>query len=261
MPVNGQMTAPRTNASTMTAATPPLPDTAGIRELLAMMKASLATIGQTFQTLNEQSAKVSTVGPTMQDVSVQIQGLRQQIRAQEKKQDLRVKEVKHMIKGDLKKQVAEEMRAQIQEQIKREIALQVREQVDIQMSEHLPVPLKKQAEESKEQLVEVKHALLNSEARRVNSVLRTSNLDDHLAVILRPDGTKSDFYPVNLRSLFSYDYDMLRALLEDHGLLEHEVREKNLNRFMSHIGVQFQLVPVPLPVDAKESVTVTTPIE
>lgn len=45
-----------------------------------------------------------------QDVSVQIQGLRQQIRAQEKKQDLRVKKVKHMIKGDLKKQVAEEMR-------------------------------------------------------------------------------------------------------------------------------------------------------
>jgi hypothetical protein len=29
---------------------------------------------------------------------------------------------------------------------------------------------------------------------------------------------------------------MAKALVKDHGLLESEIRETNLNRFMSHIG-------------------------
>lgn len=30
--------------------------------------------------------------------------------------------------------------------------------------------------------------------------------------------------------------EMLRVLLRDHDLIVHEQREKNLNRFMAHIG-------------------------
>ena len=39
---------------------------------------------------------------------------------------------------------------------------QVREQVDLQLKDHIPVPLEEQARETKRQLVEVKHALMNS---------------------------------------------------------------------------------------------------
>lgn len=119
-----------------------------------------------------------------------------------------------------------------------------------------------------------------SEARRANSNLRTDNLTDQLAVVLKPDGTRSDVYPHNLHSLFAYSGayastkfsrmlteqradEMLEVLLKDHELAVNEVREKNLNRFMAHIGtripatsllwtkclyisgVGFRLVPIP----------------
>lgn len=44
-----------------------------------------------------------------------------------------------------------------------------------------------------------------SEARRKNSSLCADDMDDALAVVLKPDGTKSDLYPHNLNSLFVYD--------------------------------------------------------
>lgn len=118
--------------------------------------------------------------------------------------------------------------------MRRELVAQVREQVNSQIGEHLPVPLEEQAKESRSQLIEVKHALMNSyvklpvvylvchayllrhvsyfhytcisyrESRRANSNLRTDNLTDQLAVVLKPDGTRSDVYPHNLHSLFAY---------------------------------------------------------
>ncbi|OBZ69690.1 hypothetical protein A0H81_10460 [Grifola frondosa] len=238
--------------------TPPAaePDIAAFRDVVGAMKVTLTTLRPTFKTLNEQSAKMSTVGPTMDQASVHMRTLQNQIRAQEKKQDLRVQEVKDTIKNDIKKTVAEQKKAQIQESIRKEIAKQVKEQMDAQILEHMPMPLKQQAEESKQQLVEVKRALMNSEARRANSVLCASNLDDPLAV-LKPDGTKSRLYPSDLRSLFSYESKSIQALLKDYELVQHELREKNLNRFMTHIGISFQMVLMPAPT--KMQVTIPSP--
>ena len=53
-------------------------------------------------------------------------------------------------------------RTHIQDEIQRELRRQVREQVDAQLREHVAVTLPEQAAESKRQLVEVKHALMNS---------------------------------------------------------------------------------------------------
>ncbi|KZS88291.1 hypothetical protein SISNIDRAFT_532261 [Sistotremastrum niveocremeum HHB9708] len=220
-------------------------DTAAIKELLSMMKTTLGTLGTTFQTLNEQSEKVNLLSPAA-DSTHQIQSLRRQMRAQDKKQDARINEVKHMVKEVLKDQIADHMRTQIEEQIRAEIALQVRQQVAEQLGNHLPVPLEVQAEESRKQLFEVKHSLVNSEARRSNSVLRANNIDDPLAHVYKPDGTKSDHFPPDLKTLFAYDADKARSLVQDFGLPEHEVREKNLNRFMAHIGIPFHLIPVPM---------------
>ncbi|EMD33101.1 hypothetical protein CERSUDRAFT_57510, partial [Gelatoporia subvermispora B] len=127
-------------------------------------------------------------------------------------------------------------RTKVDEQIKAEILLQVKEQVSVQIREHLSLSIADVVAESKRQLVEVNHALRNSEARRANALLRSNNLDDNLAVVLKPDGSKSKLYPVNLRSLFAYDHTMTKELLKHHGLTCCEQREKNLNRFMSHIG-------------------------
>lgn len=237
--ITGQMT-PRASMANI-----PATDTAQIRELLGMMKVTLGQLGQTFQTLNEQSAKVSTLGPTLNHASAQIQSMRHQIRKQDKKQEARVQEVKTLIQVQLKDQIAKDMKSFISEQIKKETALQVKEQIDVQIKEHIPVTLQEQALQSQKQLIDVRHALMNSEARRTNSNLRTDNLNDTLAIVHRPDGTKSDIYPANLNSLFAYSPEMLSRLLKDYDLVEHQLREKSLNRFMAHIGIPFHLVPVP----------------
>ncbi|KAH8087856.1 hypothetical protein BXZ70DRAFT_955416 [Cristinia sonorae] len=240
--MSGQMT-PRTSASVPAAAVPTA-DTAQIRELLGMMKATLGTLAGTFQTLNEQSSRVTTLGPTMQHAATQIQGLRHQIRKQDRKQEVRMQEVRSLIQDQLKEQIARDMQAYLDEKIKEEIAIQVQHQVEAQMKEHVPDSLQEQIVGSRNQIIEVRHALMNSEARRQNSNLRTDDLNDQLEIVLKPDGTRSDVYPANLNALFAYSPVLLRILLRDHGLVEVQSREKNLNKFMAHIGITFQIVPV-----------------
>ncbi|GJJ08476.1 hypothetical protein Clacol_002694 [Clathrus columnatus] len=234
-------------------------DTTAVKELLTMMKSTLGTLGSTFEALNDQSGRITTLGPT--DSSQQISSLRRQIRRQDKKQDERVMEVKHMIKDVLKDHIANDMRleAQIEEQIRAEIALQVRQEVTAQIVEHLPISLQEQAEQSKRQLNDVKLSLVNScssysngcrEARRANSGLRANNLDDPLARVLKPNGTESAMFPTDLRTLFGYDSNTALELVREFGLKEHDSRERNLNRFMAFIGIPFHLIPVPALTDA-----------
>lgn len=214
-----------------------------------MMKSTLGTLGQTFDTLNSQSDRITSLGPTV-DSSRQISSLRRQIRHQDKKQDERVMEVKHMIKDVLKEHIANDMRAQIEEQIRAEIAMQVKQEVSAQIVEHLPISLQEQAEQSKRQLQDVKQSLVNSEARRANAGLRANNLDDPLVRVLKPDGTESKLFPADLRSLFGYDANTALELVKDFGLKEHDSRERNLNRFMAFIGIPFHLIPIPVLTDA-----------
>jgi len=224
------------------------PDTAAIKDLLAMMKNTIATLGQTFETLGEQSAKVATLGPSL-DNTQQIQALRRQMRHQDRRQDARIEEVKHVVKNVLKDQIADEMRPQIGDHVRQEIAMQVREQVSAQLKEHMPISLEEQAADSKKQLAEVRNSLTNSEARRANSTLRSHNLDDPLEEILKTDGSRSELFPQDLKTLFTYDSARARALVRDFGLTEHESRERNLNRFMAHIGIPFHLIPVPIMLE------------
>lgn len=228
-------------------------------ELMANMKSSLITMGQSLQALNENSAKVSTLGPTMKGAAAEIQQLHDRVKAQEEKEDKIVKAAKDMIQKKVKGQVANEIQDHIREQIKLEIALQVKGQINDQISSLFPITLRQQMDEAQKQIVDTKHALDNSKARQANSLLRSSNLDDRLAAILKPDGTRSDVWPVDLRSLFNYDSLMVRVLLRDYGLFAQDTREGNLNRFMAHVGVPFQLVAVPITYEPGS--TLTSPIE
>ncbi|KAI0821358.1 hypothetical protein BC629DRAFT_1587638 [Irpex lacteus] len=245
MAAGGGALTPYKRESTITA--PPRTDAAQLREMIGVTKATLETIGQQFRILQEQQAKIANVGPTMENAASQIDGLRRQIRRQDRKQQARMHEVKELIRQQLKEQATRQLQSHIQEEIRREIVAQVKEQVNLQIREHLPVTLEEQARESKGQLIEVKHALMNSYVleRRRRFKADCNNLTDQLAVVLKPDGTRSDVYPHNLHSLFAYSDEMLTVLLQDHELNVNEEREKNLNRFMAHIGVGFRLVPIP----------------
>ncbi|KAG8898719.1 hypothetical protein FRC00_002400 [Tulasnella sp. 408] len=218
------------------------PDTAAVRELLTMMSSTLATLGKTFDTLTEQSTRVATLGPQL-DSAHQIHQLRRQMRAQEKKQDIRINEVKTMVKDELKVQVAELLRSQIAEAVRDEIKKQVAGEVREQLKGRIPVPIEEQAAESTQQLKDVRTSLINSESRRANAILRASNLDDQLAVILKSTGEPSKYFPSDLKTLFGYDNETAKKLVQDYDLPASESREKNLNKFMAHAGVQFHLIP------------------
>lgn len=220
----------------------PVANSQAVNELLTMMKGTLNTLGATFDSLGEQSAKVATLGPAL-DSAHQIHQLRRQMRAQEKHQDARITDIRSFVKDDFKVQIAELMKVQIQEQIKAEIAMQTKNEVDAQIHEHLPIPLHVQAQESQLQLSEVRVQLKNSEARRHNSHLKSTNLNEQLSIVIKKDGTESVLWPKTLRALFGFDLDNARALVKDFGLTEHELREGNINRFMAFIGIQFHLIP------------------
>ncbi|KAF9504999.1 hypothetical protein BS47DRAFT_1354504 [Hydnum rufescens UP504] len=212
----------------------PVGNTQAVNDLLVMMKNTLNTLGATFDSLGEQSAKVASLGPAL-DSARQIHELRKQMRNQEKTQDTRISDIRRLVQDDLKQQIAD--------QIKAEIALQVKPEVDNQISVHLPIPLAIQAAESQQQLAQVKVSLQNGEARRRNEHIRANNLDENLAPLVRQDGTPSPIFPVTLKALFSYELEMARQLVRDYGLVEHPIREVNLNRFMAFCGVSFHLIP------------------
>lgn len=71
----------------MTPRTPSTPyptgNGAAVNDLLMLMKTNLNTLGATFDSLGEQSAKVATLGPAL-DTAHQIHQLRRQMRTQEK---------------------------------------------------------------------------------------------------------------------------------------------------------------------------------
>jgi len=223
-------------------------DAAALREQVGKASARLEALTRNLKLFSEEPVKVANA-QAMENASKQLEELRSDMQTYQKKQNSRVEGVKSMIQTKLKDQVAEQMKAQVDEQIKVEIALQVKAQVDLQIREHLTASLKEVVDESKRQLAEVAHALQNSEARRTNALLRSTSLDEALAVVLKPDGCKSKLYPANLRSLFAYDAAMAKELLKQHGLAHDDQREKNLNKFLSHIGVHFELVTLPLTAE------------
>ncbi|KAG8762386.1 hypothetical protein FRC11_009616 [Ceratobasidium sp. 423] len=225
-----------------------IPDQTSINNLVNGFTATLEQLDTNLKALAVHAKEVDALGPPP-DSAAQIHKLRLQLRAQDKKQEARIADIKHIVKDVLKEQIAEHMRPQIQEQIRLELRQQIRAAVQDQISEHLPVSLQDQSEESKRQLIEVRNSLLNSEARRSNATLRSTNLDDALAPVVKANGEESALAPQTLRQLFSYDSAQARALVRDYDLREHDVRERNLNRFMAHIGVQFNLIPIPVMVD------------
>lgn len=93
-----------------------------------------------------------------------------------------------------------------------------------------------------------------SESRISNSNVDILNLDEALASVLTSEGTRSDYFPADLRSLLSYDSmceasrplrglltiddldDATKKLVKDYGLVEAEEPEMNIKRFLMHIG-------------------------
>jgi len=214
------------------------PDTDSIKRMVESMHTTIATLGANFDQLNAQSSLLSSSGPTMSDASDQIAQLSAQIRNMDARQERKIERLKTLMREDLMQVTMKKLDPLIQTQIKTQLAIQVEAQVAAQIGTHLPVSLREQINESRRELRRVSVGLENSESRRINSALRMPRDEyEPLSVVCKADGERSVHFPANFRSLWSYDLQAAKALARDYQLPESDIREVNLNNFMSHIGM------------------------
>jgi len=143
----------------------------------------------------------------------------------------------------LREQIVEHLRGRVYEMVRERVARDVAAQVAQELEEQIPMTLRDEVKDHKRELEEVRRSLHNSEARRANANLRSSNLHEPLRPLLRTNGQPCTIFPRDLASLFGQNSAAARQLVLEYDIEPSETREANLNKFMAHIGVAFQLIP------------------
>jgi len=219
---------------------PPSP----VVDVLHQMRSSLDALDATFLNLNDQTQSVAAL--QIVDPGLQRQNLEMEMQEQDKRQGEKISEIKDLIQRVVANQVAEQIKKMFANEIESLVQREVELRVSQQMAKHIPAGLQNQVDEQKRQLIEVDRNLHNGEARRVNALIKSSNLNEGLRPLLRTNGRQSDLFPHDLMELFARDDNNIRKLLRDFELQESSSsREKNLNTFMQFCGVTFQLIPAP----------------
>ncbi|KAJ3715943.1 hypothetical protein DFJ43DRAFT_836890 [Lentinula guzmanii] len=157
----------------------------------------------------------------------------------------KIDEIKSRIRETYPNQVAQQLSPEIQDQIKAEVQACTKDEVKIQFEKLMPISLRQQLDEINGQLSTVKNAFSNSEARSSNSsidIVDAVTRKDKLKPVLKPDGTKSSFWPLDLISLFAYDPETVKKLLKDYELPIDKAHDTNLNSFLGYIGIKQQVV-------------------
>jgi hypothetical protein len=100
----------------------------------------------------------------------------------------------------------------------------VKREIDMQIQDYIPMSLARQAVDIKKGIADTRIALANSsafckfdvqilnfdcsEARVKNTSIHAEDQDEPLVPILKADGTRSEWFPADLRSLFSYSGEL-----------------------------------------------------
>ncbi|KAF8806522.1 hypothetical protein BYT27DRAFT_7191067 [Phlegmacium glaucopus] len=206
------------------------------------MSALFDNFSNSLSDLNTAFERFGADNPPPQKIDETIRSYLEEMRRHEKDQQSLLDKIRLGFADEIEKQVDTEIRNDLDNIIRSEVLKQVEEQVNAQIVEHIPVSLQQQAEETKEQLRDIKTSLANSEARITNSYIQSGDWDMPLAPILNSEGKKSNLYPSNLRSLFAYDLESAKTLNKDCGLVEAEELDMNLKQFLAHIGTRVEVV-------------------
>jgi len=244
----GGLLSPESNHSELTGETsgPPAPDLGPVSDLLNGMRDTVLALSNTFDSLQNQSAKVAEVGGTV-DAAQQIHALRKQLVAQDKKQEEQIEDLKALIQEILVQQIAVEMGKHLRDIIREKVVPKVRERVAEQLQRQFPDGVEEQLASHRVQLNLVRQSLQNAESRRMNALIKSNQLTDSLQPLLKADGKPSPHLPPHLAGIFQLPDKSIRALMEDYGIpfLEDDSRERRFNRIMQFLGIAFQMVPTP----------------
>jgi len=220
------------------------PEVEGINEMITLMKRTLLDLGMTFDHFGEATTKFSGLLPAIK-FSHELYRLQKRLEMQDRKHEDQTNELKSLLTNVLKEQIAAHLSIFVQEQIRQKIQERVEGQVREQLQKQIPEELRAQVREHKKQIELVERALYNSEARRANSTLRQRSLNILLRPLRLPNGEDCPRFPKDLATLFALNAESARQLVTDFDLPDANNREINLNRFMSHIGVAFQMMTTP----------------
>jgi len=231
---------PQTSFSALGIAPPPMDD---LQELVAVMKNSLTMLGHTFDTLGEQTAHVATL-PNVVENAHQLAQLRQQLAAADRRHEDRIQDLKALLREVVRAKINDFLTHHLQHTIRDRISARVKERVEQRLHERIPDALRNQVDEHRKQIVDVKKNLINSEARRHNSLLTASNLQDPLKPLVRTNGEVSELFPNTMAKLFAMSPSGVEELNKHYGLAqEGDTRERRINKFLGFIGVQIQVIP------------------
>lgn len=218
-------------------------DVRAAAEIIAAMKDSLGNLGKTFDSLGEQTVQMVKLGGELETAKL-INSVRKDMQDQDQKHEAQIEEIKDLLQEVLEADVVDHLKNLIKQQILEDIGELVKQQVAEQLPHYIPQELQDEVATYQRQLQEVERALHNSESRRINIHLRTSQNQDRLCAILKSDGAVSPLFPRTLNELFSMNDATAKRLMREYELEDiSESRERNVNRFMQFCGVSYQLVP------------------
>ncbi|KZT21086.1 hypothetical protein NEOLEDRAFT_802349 [Neolentinus lepideus HHB14362 ss-1] len=158
--------------------------------------------------------------------------------------DKAVEGIRALLEEVLSAPMIEHLTKEIEEQIAKTIDAQVKQQVAESLKEHTSEALQIDLEEYRKKIEDAQKELFNSESRRSNS-LRRRDGEAQLEPLYKPNGDDaSPNFPKDLETLFALDDETIRMLLRDYQLESSpaaDARDFNLNAFMRHIGVMYQM--------------------
>jgi hypothetical protein len=152
----------------------------------------------------------------------QLTQLRQQLAAADRRHEDRIQDLKALLREVVRAKINDFLTHHLQHTIRDRISARVKERVEQRVSvtdhsfpgneilnifrklhERIPDALRNQVDEHRKQIVDVKKNLINSEARRHNSLLTASNLQDPLKPLVRTNGEVSELFPNTMAKLFA----------------------------------------------------------
>jgi len=235
------------------------PEVAAANEILQTMKTALGALGNTFDSMGAQSAQMAVLGSEL-EIAQHLNSLRSIMRQQDQRQEDGIAEIQELLRDLMEVQIMKHLQQEVETEIEMQIEETVKQQVANKLEEYIPKALQDELAERKQELEQVQQALHNSESRRANAELRSSDTDGVLHTIYQPNGEISTLFPKNLMNLFTLSAQVAKQLLIDYEQQDvSDSRERNLNRFIQFCGVSYQVVPANQPDREDHDVTYRSP--
>ncbi|KAJ7129020.1 hypothetical protein C8R43DRAFT_691146 [Mycena crocata] len=249
------------------------PELLAVGELVAAMKRVVGVLGTTFDSLGEQTERVASLAPALK-ASEMLKKLRAEIATQVRDQELRALEIKALLEDAVKQTLSEEIKNHICATVEREVKERVAQELNAQIPDNLRrkvVSHKRQIlevqrslhnSEARQHNSGLGPAALTDELRPLLRPLPSAEQSPSTAKFGLPTpvpisvvddsctATASPLFPRDLKALFALKSEEAQTLVMEYGLAEQatpvtpvvaegeaDSRERNLNKFMAHIGV------------------------